>query len=270
MIGDPELRIAGTEVTVTLRRKTLARATLADFVASVARAGAAWPDLILPSGVRIFRPRGDCVGVAVEVPPQARTVRWIEDDSKGHFGRGTKYRECYLAFPYVVLLLVLRRGRPSGWQQLYYRRAPLESAESQELLLPNMANVALAYHQRCWVCLQHLPPPRNGSLANTVGGVVDHVFNAAFNRSADAHEGNSYWASMRDLDPRVASLGAWEAATEKNRWFVLDVPWKPAGTTASAELVSMLDHVERPLCETPTAKQLAGLVTRASAQRRRS
>lgn len=270
MIGDPELRISGEEVAVKLRRRTLARAPLADFVKSIARASIAWPDLILPSGVRIYRPRGDCVGVAVEVPPQARSVRWIADDSRAHYGRGARYRECFLAFPYVVLLMVLREGQPSGWQQLYYRRAPLESSDDQDLLLPNMTNVAQAYCQRAWVCLQHLPRSRNPNVASTIRSVVDHVFNAAFNRSADVHEGNSYWAAMRDVDPRVASLEAWEAATRENRWFALEVPWKSAGVTASTELASMLDRVERPLCASPTAKQLAGLVTRAAAMRRKS
>jgi len=269
VIGDPELRIAGEEVAVRMRRKTLARATLADFVASVARAAADGPDLILPSGVRIYRPRGEVVGVVVEVPPQARAVRWIADESKVPFGEGTLYRECFLSFPYVLLLLVLRHGRPTGMQQLYYRRAPLESLEEQELLLPNMTNVALAYDQRCWVCLQHLPRARNTSVPSTIRNVVEHVFSAAFNRSAEVHEGNSYWGAMRDLDPRVASLDAWEEATRANRWVALDVPWKPAGATASAELTSMLDRVERPLCEAPTAEQLAGLVTRAGAQRRK-
>ena len=86
MTGDPELRIAGEEVTVRVGRKTLARAAIGDFVASIARASSDGPDLILPSGVRIYRPRGSFVGVAVEIAPQARRVRWLEDDSKQPFG----------------------------------------------------------------------------------------------------------------------------------------------------------------------------------------
>jgi len=268
--GDPELRIAGEEVAVKLRRKTLVRAPLADFVKSVARAGTAWPDVILPTGVRIYRPRGSCVGIAVEIPPQARTVRWIADDSEADYGAGTRYQERFLAFPYVVLLLVLRGGRPSGWQQLYYRRAPLESHDDQELLLPNMSNVARAYEQRAWLCLQHLARTPRSDLATTIRSVVDHVFNAAFNRSADVHEGNSYWGAMRGVDSRVASLDAWEAATRENRWFPLEVPWESAGVTASEELASMLDRVSNPLSDAPNARQLAGLVNVAAALGRKT
>jgi hypothetical protein len=270
MNDDPELRIAGGEVAVSVGRKTVARAAIGDFVATVARAAADGPNLILPSGVRLYRPRGPFVGVAVEVAPQARKVRWIEDDSQQPFGKRARYRERFLAFPYVVLLLVLRGGHPTGWQQLYYRRAPLESELDQELLLPNLTNVARAYEQRCWLCLQHLARRPDATLAGTIRATVDHVFNAAFNRSAEVHEGNSYWGTMRDVDPRVATLDAWEEATRQNRWFALEVPWKSAETTASSELAAMLDQLERPLCEAPTASQLAGLVTRAGARRKKA
>lgn len=265
MTANLELRISGQEVVVKLRRKTLARAPLASFVKAVAASGAGWPGRVLPGGVRRYEPRGSCVAVAVEIPPQSRRVRWIADDSEAPFGRRAKYRECFLSFPYVVILLVLRNGHPTGRQQLFYRRAPLDAGD-EALLLPNLTNVARAYGMTAWLCLQHLRQPHaSPELADTVRRVVDHTFNAAFNHSADIHEGHSYWAEMRDLDPRVASLDAWEAATRANRSFALEVSWKPSGLSAGAELGAMLDQVEHPLGARPDIEQLAGLVSRAAA-----
>lgn len=264
-MGEMELRIAGTEVQLRSGRRKHAVVALADFVRTLARASGSGPDLLLPRGVRIARRRGDALGVAVEVPPGARRVRWLADDSEAPFGRGARYRELYLGFPFVIVLLVLHRGRLTGHQQLYYRTAALSRADDP-LLLPNMYNVAKGYGQTCWLCLQHLRAEPGWTANETIAAAVDHTFSAAFNRSSDVHEGNSYWEMMRDVDPRVASVDAWEEATRADRFFALQVPWKPAKTTIPAELDSMLGGVEACLPAEPTAAQLAGLVTRARAR----
>jgi hypothetical protein len=261
-MSEPELQIAGNEVRVRSRRKTLGTAPLGDFVRALAAASGSGPDVVLPRGVRILRQRGEMLGVAVEVPPGARRVRWIADDSKAPFGPRAHYREVYLGFPFVIIVLVLHGGRPTGLQQLFYRRAPLERSDDP-LLLPNMYNVAQGYGQMCWVCLQHLHAEPDWSPCQTISAAVDHVFSAAFNRSSDLHEGNSYWEMMRDVDARVGSIEAWQEATRADRFFALSVPWRPAGTSIHAELDSMLARVDAGLPAEPTATHLAGLVTRS-------
>ena len=267
-MSGPELRIEGSEVRVRSGRKTLATAPVSDFVRTVAGAWGSGPDILLPRGVRLVRQRGDTLAVAVEVPPGARRVRWIADDSKEDYGREAKYGEFYLAFPFVVVLLVLVGNRPTGMQQLFYRTAPLQSPDDP-LLLPNMYNVAKGYGQLSWLCLQHLRVRPSGSPGQTIAEVIDHTFSAAFNRSADVHEGNSYWEMMRDVDPRIASIEAWERATRENRFFPLLVPWRLAETSVRAELDSMLTQVDAGLPPDPTATHLAGLVTRTRATRKR-
>ena len=268
-MSKPEIRIAGSQVQVRSGRKTLATVPIGDFVHTVACAAGSGPDILLPRGVRIFRQHGEVLGVVVEVPPGARRVRWITDDSAQPSGRGAKYRELYLAFPFVLVLLVLHRGRLTGQQQLYYRTAPLETPDDP-LLLPNMYNVATGYGQKAWLCLQHVKARPNWPPGQTIAAAVDHTFSAAFNRSSDIHEGNSYWEMMRDVDPRVSSVENWAKSTRADRFFPLSVPWRDAQTTVRAELDSMLTQVDARLPQEPTAAHLAGLVTRARAARKRS
>jgi hypothetical protein len=267
-VSAPELRISGSTVQVRSGRSKLAEVPVADFVRAVARASGAGPDVLVPRGVRVSRQCGEVLAVAVELPPGARRLRWIRDDSAEPFGKGARYREVQLAFPFVIVLLVLHRGRLTGHQQLYYRTAPLASPDDP-LLLPNMYNVAQGYGQRCWLCLQHVRQQPDWTPDQTISAAVDHIFSAAFNRSSDVHEGNSYWEMMRDVDPRVASVEAWEEATRASRGFPLEVAWRPAGTSVRAELDSMIGQIQTSLPPKPTATHLAGLVTRARSSRRR-
>ena len=266
--SSPELRIRGDRVSVRQGRKVLVEAPLDGFMKSLVRASDRdlEPD-VLPRGARLWWRRGDAVAVAVEVGPQARTVRWLADDSEVPFGRGARYRDAFLSFPYIVLLLVFRGGALTGLQQLYYRNDSLDAGG--ELLLPNLYNVAEGYGQRCWLCLQNLRDVgRLPSWSSKIAAVGDHVFSAAFNQSSEMHEGNSYWGAMKTLDPRVKSVEAWEAATRENAWFALDVKWRPAGVTASVELRSMLDCVVAP-SNLANATDLAGLVAGAGRKQRR-
>jgi hypothetical protein len=265
-MAGPEIRIAGERLSVLHGRLTVATTSLGRALETVAKAegrGPGWR--VLPRGVRIWEERGDAVAVAVEVPPHARTVRWLAEDSRQPYGPGASYGERFLAFPWVVLLLVLRGGALTGHQQLYYRTAPLAPGD-EDLLLPNLPNVAQGYGQRCWVCLASLHRPARAPGSTLIDGVVDHVFSAAFNRSSEVNEGNSWWGAMRGLDPRVASLEAWEAATRESRHFALGVRWRKAGTTATAELRGMLDRVvapRRPRC----AEELSALLAAAPPER---
>jgi hypothetical protein len=197
------------------------------------------------------------------VAPHTRRVRWIKEDSLLPFGNHAGYAHYYLSFPYVVILVVFVGGSVTGIQQLYYRTEPLDRGEA--LLFPNLLNVAEAYDWKCWVCLQNLRDVSSLSWPERVAAVVDHVFTAAFNRSAEMHEGNSYYNAMRDVDPRVASVSAWEAATRANPRFALEVAWRDAKTTVTAELLAMLDQIS-PARAVTTAADLARLMMRAKAR----
>ena len=263
-----EIRIAGDTVTIERGRDTAAVA-FDESLPQLATALTPRPSCgFFPDGVRAWVPRGDAVAVAIEVPPHTRTVRWLLDDSEVPFGRGARYGQFFLAFPYVVLLLIFRREGLTGFQQLYYRRQSLTEGPD-DLLLPNLYNVAEAYEQRCWVCLAQLGDVTRLPWADKLRAVVGHVLTASWNRSAEWHEGNSYHTRLRGLDPRLQTPAAWEAATRENPRFALDVAWPAAGTTATAELARMLDQVIRP---TPLADadDLAALLVRAPRRRARA
>ena len=261
MAGITELRASGSMLAVLQGGEVAHEVAIGDFVGALTDAADRAPSFgLLPRGVRMLHERGNSVGLVVEVPPHTRTVRWVADNSSRPYGRHARYEVHRIGFPYVVLLLVLARsGRPTGWQQLFYRTAPLD--RDQKLLLPNLYNVAQGYGQRCWVCLANLPDRPKLSFSGWVDAIVDHVFTAAWNRSSEVHEGNSYFSKMRELDPRLKTVRDWHDATVGNPLFPLEVAWKPAGTTAGRELLRMLDHVA-PRRVPTRAEDLAGIVAR--------
>ncbi|MCP5040850.1 MAG: hypothetical protein GY944_07450 [bacterium] len=266
MATEPDVWITGDMVVVKQGRQKLSGARLERVLQTIQdSATSAGAFEVQPPGARIVTRRGDALALAIELPPHSRRVRWLSDDSPVPFGKGAQYDEYYVAFPYVVLLLVLRGGALTGEQQLYYRRQSLDAGD--ELLLPNLYNVAQGYGQRCWVCLQHAPNLRKLSWAQKISEVVTHIFSGAFNQSSEEHEGNSYWTACEAVDPRVATMAAWQKATHADRRMALDIAWTAAETTASAELEQMLDRVVRPL-RLGNATQLAGIVSAAASPER--
>jgi len=257
----PEIRIVGELVVIEQGRKRLQQAPVGSWVEALVGAAGRGAPRVLPRGTRMLLERRDAVALALEMAPGAHTVRWLADDSRVPFGRGARYAERFLSFPWLVLLVVLRGGELTGLQQLYYRTESLDAGE--ELRMPNLYNVAEGYGLRSWLCLQHASPVAELPFPRKLEGVVEHLLFAAFNRSAEMHEGNSLW-SRPPCDPRVASLDAWEAATRENPLFALDVPWPQAGTRLGAELEAMLDRVVAPLVPR-CAQDLCGLVTGAAA-----
>ncbi len=264
MSFEPEIVIRGATARVTRGTDTLVEVPVEALVQELGRAAPRPGVGVLPRGIRAWEDRGEVLGVALEIEPHTRTARWLTEDSPAPYGPRAKYREVFLAFPWVVLLAVFVRGGLSRYHQVFYRTASLD--RGQDLLLTNLPNVAAAYDQKSWICFQHV----RGDLAalpwpQKLRTLLDHVFSAGFNRSAEEHEGHSFWQSSHEIDPRVASLEAWERATAADRWFPLDVDWRSAGTTASRELERMLVAASRRR-RLRNGRELAGLITRAAGQ----
>lgn len=256
---EPEIRIRGGQAVVRSGRKTIAQASVARLIQGITTRSSPLPSCgYVPEGVRVWTERGDSVGLVLEIPPDARSVRWLADGSRAAFGPKARYRTAYLSFPYCVLLLVLRQGALTGVQQLYYRTKPLAENDDR-LLLTNLPNVSRGYDLQSWVCLMNVRDLSRLSWPKKLAAVRQHVFGAAFNRSSEVHEGNSYWTSSKAVEARVRTLQAWEQATRADPYFTLGVRWRPAGTTALAELDSMLGRVvaDQPL---ETATDLAGVI----------
>ena len=258
----PEVRIVGEKVAVRIGRRKLWEGNLSQLLRAVELSGAdgSGETTIFetrPKGVRKWVRRRDATAIALELPPHTRTVRWLSDSSKAPFGGRATYKSYFVSFPWVVVMLIFRGGALTGEQQLYYRLESLEAGD--ELLLPNLYNVARGHGQRCWLCLQHVGDLSDLPWHEKLSRVVDHTFSAGFNRSAEEHEGNSYWSGHAPVDERVASMEAWQKHSRENRRIALDVAWRPAGTTASAELSGMLDRVVRPR-QIESSAELVGLL----------
>ena len=239
-----DVRIEIEGETATCKQGGIARfsAPVADFVSALTarRDDAPFLDAI-PEGTRFIRSHGDSVVLVLEKKPTMRTVRWLADDSPAPYGPKARYKKARLAFPFVVLVVVFRGGALTGQSQCFYRVSPL-AATSDELLLPNLYNVAKAYDQDCWVCLLNMEESLAPlSWSGKVDAIWNHIFGASFNKSSEEHEGMSYWSVMRSLDPRVASLRAWKKASAKDPYFALDIPWKPVGKSIETVMEEMLE-----------------------------
>ena len=241
---------------------TVAVRRLLDRVAASGDGPDAWR--LYPPHVRLMveRAGGRVRGVVVEMPPGPRVVKWIAEDSPEGFGREPRYETRQLSFPWTVLVLVFAQGELTGMQQAFFRNAPLGTVDD-ELYFTCLLNCARApaYHeQESWVCLANLTR-RLGSLSWTerIRTVTDHFWHAAFNRSSELNEGNSYWGGAGDLDPRLVSAAAWEAATRENPYFTLEVWWRRAPHSLGVTLARMLDHVA-PWRPVETVDQLVTLM----------
>jgi hypothetical protein len=219
---------------------------LLDRVAAAGQPPETWR--IVPLHVRLMveRAGGDITGVVIEMPPGPRVVRWIADGSPKDYGPGTRYENRRLSFPWVVLVVVFAGGELTGMQQAFFRTAPIASLDDELYFtcLPNCARAPAYKDQESWVCLANLARRLERlSWNERLKAVTDHMFYGAFNRSSEVHEGNSYWGSAGDIDPRLKTVAAWEAATAENPYFTLKVWWRRAPEPVGATLARMLDAV---------------------------
>jgi hypothetical protein len=205
---------------------------------------------LIPEGVRFVQRRADVVVLVVEEKPHLRTVQWLSDESPAPFGSRARYQTVRLSFPFVVLIIAFRDGELTGKQQCFYRTAPLKNLDAP-LLLPNLYNVSVdAYDQKAWLCLK----PLKGNLGHLEWEDKVHAIRkelwSKFNRSSEVHEGQSYWGQMRQVDPRVSNIEAWQEASKRDPFFPLQVRWKPAGYTVGQVVDGMLSELTPPFCPT--------------------
>jgi len=259
------IEIAGERVRCKQNGKEALSASLADFLAILVQHGdvSALSDDAIPEGVRFLHRRGEAVVLVIEEKPQPRTVRWLADESPVPYGRGAVYRTARLAFPFIVLIVALRSGALTGYQQCFYRTASVQHLDDP-LFFPNLYNVAKGYRQQCWLCLANLRK-NLAPLAweEKVREIRTHLWGAGFNQSSEVHEGNSYWQTMRSVDPRLSSLTMWEAESKKDSFFPLTVKWQPVGKTVGEVVNEMLSMVA-PSPLSPSVEGLSQLLTLCS------
>ena len=201
--------------------------------------------LIQPDGVKALLPVAGGVVMVHETHPRIHRLRWIAADSPAAFGPGTRYREVRVALPYVVVLAVFRvdrEGRPflTSWNECYFRNAPLRSLDDA-LHFPALLNCshfrATTGKPLAWICTQYLErdfdqePDDNLRVHRSLAALLQHLFGSGFNRSSEFFELTSWFTETvrAGIDPRLASIEAWEQATLRDPLFALEVPWLPTG-----------------------------------------
>ncbi len=200
----------------------------------------------IPPGVRFLIHREPASLVVLEEPPQVRTVQWIDDGSVEPFGEQADYRRVRLAFPYIVIVAVFMGGVLTTRTQCFYRTAPL-TGKHDRLFFPNLYNVNYYENMPCWLCLQKLDgiAPAH-SWREKVEAIRRHFWGAAFNRSASLNPETSYWWCMKKLDPRISSLQEWEAATQRQPLFPLQIPWMALDQTLGESMERMMNKFVAP------------------------
>jgi hypothetical protein len=264
---DVRLEIVADQVVCRQDGAAAFTASLTDFLAALADRTDSPPLLeAIPDGVRFVRRRGKVVVMVLEDAPQVRTVKWLTEDSSDPYGAAAEYRTVRLAFPFVVTVLAFRNGNLTGYQQCFFRTAPLGQL-SDSLLLPNLYNVANGHGQQCWLCLANLQTDLGPlSWNEKVRQIRRHMWGASFNRSSEIHEGMSYWGAMRKVDRRVSTLETWEKATQEDPFFPLNVTWKPAGQTVGHVVEEMMNRLGAP--PPATAAHLVQLLAVLAAPKR--
>jgi len=209
---------------------------------------------VLPPGTRWLRRRKDLLLLALEHPPQCRTLR-VSDGKKGADG----YRPYRLALPYVVYLLTFYRGDFEE-MKMFFRVAPLASLDDTlcHTCLPNVRGEPGHYGSQR-VCLRYRPEMLEGvPLAEAAPALIDFFWSTGFNQDI----ANSAFERAQALDPRLADLTAWEAASEANPLFPLEVDWEATGRNLAdlwAECLKLHGETDQPVQD---AAELADILYR--------
>ncbi|MEK7250400.1 MAG: hypothetical protein AAB209_08270 [Bacteroidota bacterium] len=244
------VEIDGKTVTLKMDQQVIRETPLKDFVRQlVLLSDKTIFDDPLPDGVRFVRKRGErATLVVIEVRPQYRMVKWIDDISPTPYGPGTMYQKVRLAFPYIVLFVLFVEGELSGYQQAYYRTEPITS-QNDGLLYPNLRNCTDYRGMKCCLCLGHGDHESVARLPwdQKINRVVEYLWSRGFNKSSETHNQTPYWTMMHDVDRRISSIEAWQKASVEDPSFPLKVKWKSAGVTVKQVADKMLDNASRPV-----------------------
>ena len=224
-------------------------------VAASARRPGRGHHLLFPPGTRIAKLEGAVNVLCIEQPPQLRLIRW----SDAPMGKGGEYQTYRLAFPYIVYLFLFFQGTFEE-MRVYYRTAPLQNPDDV-LLMSNLWNVQAdpGKPSACRACLRGRRFDLwGGPLAEQIRTLLDHFWSTGFNTDI---EGNCF-ERARVLDPRIASLEAWEGASEADPLFPLALNWEPLETTVGGVMDRLVETGPQPRQAIAEASDLADLIYR--------
>jgi hypothetical protein len=269
------LKIEGTQVTVTSPEGKTAGMSLEALIGKIAPPRMDTRGAVLPDGVKAVLSRGSLTILVHQTPPGVHNLRWIANDSTENFGPGTKYRQVRIALPYLIVLAVFGPGEKgelqlTGRNECFFRTEPLASVDD-ELLYPALLNISKFPnpdgHPLAWICTEKLQraklarePDINKRIQSGVEALLQCLLATGFNRSSEHHEGNSWFTESCKADSRIATVEAWEKATDEDPLFVFDVPWLKTNHTVRQVAERTFDHLNATGPTIKTSSDLARIV----------
>lgn len=231
---------------------------------------------VLPDGVKIVFQRGPFTIWVHQCPPCVRTLEWIAANSKEKFGTGTKYRKVTIALPYVIVFSVFHPAAEgcttlAKHNECFFRNAPLTSADD-ELCYPALLNCSKfnaaiqPAKPLSWICTQYLDrgfeaeSDPNRCQRRAFKALMACLYETGFNYSSEHHEESSWFTESRGIDPRVATIEAWQAASAADPLFVLDLPWLPTRMSVAQVAERTFGILNATGPDLRTAKALARFV----------
>jgi hypothetical protein len=219
----------------------------------------------LPSGTRFVTVRGASTALVVELPPEVRRVTWRPARMDGE-GEHTTY---WLAFPYVIHVCLFYtiagdEAYRGGLEEMrvYYRHSPLRSADDS-LCVPNLFNVQVdpAMTSNCRACLRGHPDDlQDLPLAEQSEALLNFFWETGFNLDIESNG----FERARALDPRIASLQAWEEASRADPLFPLRIGWESAGCSPRQVIDQLIHRRHGDVKPLRSASDLADLMYRLS------
>jgi hypothetical protein len=229
--------------------------------------------IVLPDGVKAIVPQGRLTVWIHQTPPKVHNFKWITNDSPSPFGRGTTYREARIALPYLIVLAVFGKTRDGRWgmtnaNECFFRTAPLRSLDDP-LFYPALLNCSKFDPPEgkplSWICTQYLPvarlmrqPDDDQSMRRAFQALMHCLLETGFNYSSEEHEDSSWFTESSRVDPRIATVEAWEAASAESPMFVLEVPWLEVGLSVR----QMIDRIAANNRATKASVRSAGDIAR--------
>lgn len=248
---------------------------VADLVEKLAPARMDTGGIVLPDGVKSVLSHGPFTIWVHQTPPCVFQFKWIASDSPARFGKGTRYRTVKLALPYLVTLAVFGPGEDNQAQltaanECFFRNDPLNSLDD-ELHYPALLNCSRFTppdgRPLAWICTQYLDRNLfiheanvNKRLRVAFRALMHCLLETGFNYSSEHHEGSSWYNESTGVDPRIATVEKWQAATEKDALFVLEVPWLKTGLSVRQVAERIFKNLKAHQAAYKSADDLARLV----------
>lgn len=191
-----------------------------------------WSDegpVLMPDYTRIYYRKGNTEVLVLEYPPQVRIMKFkgslAKRDSTGDSIEQTEHNKIFqysLALPYVVFIFKYTNGIFTDVRCALSDR-PLRRLEERPLR-PYMSNI----DNTLSVCLGQ-SFDRNQLIKDNIvqqsAFVLSHFWQTVYSDERSQH----YWnckSHFQQVDPRMATLEAWQEASIENPLFVIeDVQW---------------------------------------------